>query len=147
MLKAFAIFLLFFSLLPVVAHASTYDLYKAAVLRGVDKITGKVEELTVNAGEQVRFGTLYITARTCQKTPPEEQPESAAFVEIDELRVGADATQPRRWFSGWMFASSAALSPLQHPVYDVWVVDCKIRIGDIAVPEGVSRDEALTPRE
>ena len=118
-------------------QAATYDTYNAAVLRGVDKITGRVEELTVNAGESVRFGTLDITTRTCQKTPPEEQPEAAAFLEIDELRTGSDTAQAKRWFSGWMFASSAALSPLQHPVYDVWVVDCKYRAETApTVPEG-----------
>lgn len=111
------------------AQAVTYDLYKAAVLRGVDKITGQVKEMDVTLNDGVRFGTLYITVRTCQKTPPEEQPEAAAFIEIDEIKADAFG---KRWFSGWMFASSAAMSPLEHPVYDIWVVDCKIRLGSPA---------------
>jgi len=54
--------------------------------------------------------------------PPEETPESAAFLEITELRSDSD---PVSLFNGWMFASSPALSAVEHPVYDVWVIDCK----------------------
>lgn len=114
-----------FVLLAVPAQATTYEQYKTAVLRGVDKITGRVGLYEVGLDEATRFGTLYITARSCQKTPPEETPEAAAFLEIDEVRPGIST---KRWFSGWMFASSPALSPLQHPVYDVWVVDCKYKV-------------------
>lgn len=113
------------------AHSASYEPYKAAVLRGVDKITGHVEMFDAAVDEAVRFGTLYVTVRSCQKTPPEETPEAAAFLEIDEVKADA-ATQ--RWYSGWMFASSPALSPLEHPVYDVWVVDCKNKIETVGEP-------------
>ena len=73
-------------------------------------------------GKTVTFGALKITARACDKRPPEETPESAAFLEIVEACPGET---PRPLFSGWMFASSPALSALDHPIYDVWVLDCK----------------------
>ena len=69
----------------------------------------------------LRFGSLEITPRTCSKRPPEETPEVTAFLEISDLK--ADGTK-KKLFSGWMFASSPALSALEHPVYDVWVIDC-----------------------
>ena len=94
----------------------------AAVLQGLDKVTAKVSTFDAPIGETVHFGTLAITARTCNKRPPEEPPEAAAFLEIDEVRPGQP---PSRIFTGWMFASSPALSALEHPVYDVWVIDCK----------------------
>lgn len=103
----------------------TYEDYREAVLRGVDKITGRVALFEVGLDEATRFGTLYVTVRACQKTPPEETPEAAAFLEIDEIKPGVTA---KRWFSGWMFASSPAIAPLQHPVYDIWVVDCKLKV-------------------
>lgn len=109
------------------AQAATFEPYKTAVLRGVDKITGRVAVIEAEAGATVRFGTLFITAHTCQKTPAIETPEASAFLDIDEVKAGASV--PQRWYSGWMFASSPALSPLQHPVYDIWVVDCKYRVG------------------
>ncbi len=93
----------------------------AAVIRGLDKITARVRTMQVAVDHPVQFGTLQIVVRTCRKRPPEEMPESAAFLEIDEVKAGE---QRRRVFGGWMFASSPGLSALEHPIYDVWVVDC-----------------------
>ncbi len=92
-----------------------------AVLQGLDKVTARISTLEAPIGQAIRFGTLGIVVRDCRKRPPEEPPEVFAFLEIDEIRRGE---RPRRLFSGWMFASSPALSALEHPVYDVWVVDC-----------------------
>lgn len=92
-----------------------------ALLQGLDKVTARVSELKAPLNKPVRFGTLIITARACHKTPPEEPPESAAFLEISERREGEP---PKPLFSGWMFASSPGLSALEHPVYDIWVLDC-----------------------
>ena len=74
-----------------------------------------------NVDEQVAFGTLRITARACLTTPPTEPPESAAFLEI---QVVDPDREPETAFSGWMFASSPSLSGLEHPVYDVWLIEC-----------------------
>jgi hypothetical protein len=93
-----------------------------AVLQGLDKVTARVVTLDVPVGDTVTFGSLRIAARTCRKASPVEPPESAAFLEIQEARPD-EAVEPL--FSGWMFASSPALSALEHPVYDVWVIDCK----------------------
>jgi len=91
------------------------------VLRGLDKITSRVSTFEALVGEPVEFGPLVIVARHCDKRPPEETPESAAFLEIDDRKLGQ---LPVRLFTGWMFASSPALSALEHPVYDLWVLDC-----------------------
>ena len=96
----------------------------AVVLRGLDKVTAHITTFDVPIGETVAFGTLGIVARTCHKRPPEEPPEVSAFLQIAENRPGA--AEPVQIFSGWMFASSPALSALEHPVYDVWVLDCRM---------------------
>jgi hypothetical protein len=93
-----------------------------AVLQGLDKITARVSTFEAPIGQPARFGTLAIVARTCQKKPPEEPPESAAFVEVTDMKPGEAAVT---LFRGWMFASSPAVSALEHPVYDVWIVDCR----------------------
>lgn len=93
-----------------------------AVLQGLDKITGHVRTIDATIDRPVRFGTLDILVRTCRKRPPEEQPESAAYLQITEEKPGEAA---KSLFSGWMFASSPAVSALEHPVYDVWVIECK----------------------
>jgi len=95
----------------------------AVVLQGLDKVTARISKFTVELDTPVVFGTLEITARACHKKPPEEPPESSAFLEIREKQQGAPV---ELLFSGWMFASTPGLSALQHPVYDVWVLDCAI---------------------
>ena len=102
-----------------VAQADTYDV---AVLQALDKVTAQVSTMDAPIGEVVKFGTIEIVARTCDKRPPEETPESASFLDIWEVRPGEAAVSI---FRGWMFASSPALSAMEHPVYDVWVLDCR----------------------
>ncbi len=93
-----------------------------AVLQGLDKVTARVSTFEAPLNRIVRFGTLEIIARACHKRPPEEPPESAAFLEIRDVKPGEP---PADLFMGWMFASSPALSALEHPVYDIWVLDCR----------------------
>ncbi|MEX2453507.1 MAG: DUF2155 domain-containing protein [Rhodospirillaceae bacterium] len=93
-----------------------------AVLQGLDKITARISKIEAPVGMPVRFGTLEILAKRCEKRPPEETPETTAYLEIREHRTGESAVE---LFSGWMFASSPAVSSLEHPVYDVWVTDCR----------------------
>lgn len=93
-----------------------------ALLQGLDKITARISTFEAPLNEAVRFGTFEIVARACNKRPPEEPPESAAFLEIVDVPPDAEALP---LFTGWMFASSPALSAVEHPVYDVWVIDCK----------------------
>ena len=92
-----------------------------AILRGVDKVTGRVMEIETPVGAQVHFGSLDLVVRACHKHPPEEAPEAAAFLDISEKRNNEPTVN---YFRGWMFASSPAVSAMEHPVYDIWVVDC-----------------------
>ena len=94
------------------------------LLQGMDKVTARVWSFEAPVDRSVRFGTLQIIIRKCDRTPPEEPPESAAFLEIYEAKPGEDR---RSLFYGWMFASSPGLNGLEHPVYDVWVLDCKLK--------------------
>ena len=124
----------------------------SVTLRALDKITARYTDLEVPIGEEVAFGALTVLPRTCNKRPPEEFPETTVFLEVfstgDDVqgrRVRGETNRPRgttiavpgqerprdALFRGWMFASSPALNPLEHPVYDVWVIDCKMVAPDI----------------
>jgi len=92
------------------------------VLQGMDKVTARVWSFEAPTGRTVRFGTLEIVVQKCERTPPEEPPESAAYLDIYEAKSNEARID---LFHGWMFASSPGLSGLEHPVYDVWVLDCK----------------------
>jgi len=103
------------------AAEKTID-YNTAVLRWLDKSTARAETLSVPVGETLRIHTLEIIIRACVERPPEEPPESAAFLDVWEVKPGEPTQEV---FRGWMFASSPALSAMEHPVYDLWVLDCR----------------------
>jgi hypothetical protein len=93
-----------------------------AVLQGLDKVTARISTIDAPIGKMVRFGTLEVTVAQCAKKPPDEPPETAAFLTVVDNKPGG---QQQQIFSGWMFASSPSLNALEHPVFDVWVLDCK----------------------
>lgn len=90
------------------------------VLNVLDKITARVSEIHGQVGKKITFGNLEILPLACYKTSADEKPESVARLRIHDLSKGKDTLI----FSGWMFASSPALSVLEHPIYDVWVKAC-----------------------
>lgn len=94
-----------------------------AEFSGLDKITGRIISFDVYIDETVQFGALQVTPRVCYSRPPTETPLTDAFVEVDEITLDRKV---RRIFSGWMFAASPGLHAVDHPVYDVWLADCKM---------------------
>jgi hypothetical protein len=96
--------------------------HPTAVFAGLDKITGRIIAFEVATDETVQFGSLQITPRACYTRPQTEAPQTDGFVEVDELAAGGET---KRIFSGWMFAASPGLHGVEHPVYDVWLTDCK----------------------
>lgn len=107
---------------PAAAAAAEMTPEPTAVIQGLDKITARVTRFDAPVGKAMAFGTLAILVRDCEKSAPEDRPENAAFIEIHETRPG-EARE--RLFGGWMFSSSPALSALEHPVYDVNLLECK----------------------
>lgn len=109
-------------LLACPPSARAMEDYPAVQLRMLDKSTARTTTSDVPVGSTFQFGSLYIKVQACRQAEPLEKPESAAFLQVWELPPEeADS----RWvFSGWMFASSPALSAMDHPVYDVWVLNC-----------------------
>jgi|GEM_PF-3900663 len=91
-------------------------------LQGLDKPTARVFIIDATIGQTIEFGTLKIVVQHCEKAPLENRQESMAFVKITETKPNCPAQQ---LFSGWMFSSSPALSSFDHPMYDVWIKECK----------------------
>ena len=136
------------------AMARTMQDMNIAVLRTIDKVSARTRTFEVPVDKTVKFGSsLFIRAHACRKSSPLDQPESAAFLQIWEKKP---ADYKSKWvFSGWMFASNPSLSAMDHPVYDVWVIDCKneatsVKSQDFSsekAPEGapVKSDPVPTP--
>ena len=93
-----------------------------AVFTGLDKVTGRIITFDVALNETVQFGALQVTPRVCYTRPPTESANTDSFVEVDEVTLQGEV---KRIFTGWMFASSPGLHAVEHPIYDVWLKDCK----------------------
>ena len=102
-----------------------------AAFSGLDKITGRITNFDVYIDETVQFGALQITPRVCYTRPPTETQRTSVFVEVDQVSLKGGT---QRIFTGWMFADSPALNAIDHPVYDMWLVDCK-QTSDTPPPE------------
>jgi hypothetical protein len=117
-----------------------------AILQGLDKISARTSRIETPVGASIQFGTLSIIVHDCEQNPPEDPPESAAFVQIYETPPGEDT---KRLFSGWMFSSSPALSELEHPVYDVTLLGCKAATASPPAPPALPeppKPRGKTPR-
>lgn len=112
------------ALLSALAGPAAADKIKnpTAVFSGLDKITGRIVSFEVAVDETVQFGALQLTPRVCYTRPPTESAKTTAFLEVDEVTLD---NKYRRIFTGWMFAASPGLHAIEHPIYDVWLVDCK----------------------
>lgn len=116
------------------------------VLRGLDKITAETRDFEAVLHEPSTFGSLTITPRYCRKRPPEETPETVALLEIADRTTDGRGVEgePVPIFSGFMFASSPGLNGLEHPVFDVWVLDC-LDAPTAAVEGEAPRETELAP--
>ena len=95
---------------------------KAALFSGLDKITGRIISFDVAIGETVQFGALQVTPRACFTRPSTETQNTDSFIEVDEVTLQGEV---RRIFTGWVFAASPGLHAVEHPIYDIWLTDCK----------------------
>ncbi len=93
-----------------------------AEFSGLDKVTGRITTFDVYINETVQFGALQVTPKVCYSRTETESPRTDAFVEVDEITLDRKI---RRIFTGWMFADSPGLNAVEHPIYDVWLKDCK----------------------
>lgn len=121
---------------PVPPKPPAYEPQPYITLQTLDKVTARTDTLTVKVGDTVAIGPLFVQVKICQQAAPLETPDSAAFLEIWEAKpkdtmAPSKDNGPSQWvFSGWMFASSPALSAMDHPIYDIWVLNCKKSAND-----------------
>src|SRR5690606_22817284 len=98
--------------------------FDVAILQGLNKETARISQLEAPVGTSVRFGNLEIIVKHCWKSAANERPENAAMLEIFDRKPDE---APVMAFNGWMFSSSPSLAGLEHPVYDVIVLECERR--------------------
>ena len=114
-----------------------------AVFAALDKVTGRIQHLEIPINQTVEFGALKVTPRICNSRALTEKPETATFVEVDEVKLTGEQ---QRIFTGWMFAESPGLHAVEHPVFDVWLTSCKKPIGGVPA-ESAETEDAEEPAE
>lgn len=120
-----------------------------AVLRGLDKVTGRISTFSIPVGKVGQFGKTFIVPEACYTHPPEEFPENSVFLYVFEKSLKGENIE---LFKGWMFSSEPALSSMEHPVYDVWLIECKRSNGKVdqetkTIPSVTSVKEAAPKAE
>ena len=96
---------------------------QTVILQILDKITAKVKSLEVDVNDKVIFESLNIEIYACHANPPEETPEDFVLLKIfDNINI----ENSKLIYQGWMISSSPAATPLEHPIYDLWLKECKI---------------------
>lgn len=129
----------------LVAGAAFADTIRhpTAIFAGLDKTTGRIINFEVAIDETVQFGSLQVTPRVCNTRPQTEAPQTTGFVEVDEQE--GVKNEAKRIFSGWMFAASPGLHGVEHPVYDVWLTDCKGGREIVQAPADNGAGQAAAP--
>ncbi len=106
-----------FSTMALSAEIST----NSALMQSMDKVTGRVNKITVPVNSKISYGDFSLVLRACKKRPAEETPENFAFVDVTDKSFGTDEYNI---FRGWMLSSAPGINAIEHPIYDVWLLEC-----------------------
>ena len=113
---------------PALQAAELID-NKVAVFAALNKVTARISTLEIPLGQAQKFGALTIVPKVCHTRPPTEPPSTTSFIEVKERKL--DGSQ-HRLFSGWVFAENPGVHAVEHPVYDVWLTNCKTPVAGVA---------------
>lgn len=107
-----------------------------ALMQAMDKVTGRVNKITVPVNSEVSFGDFSLVLRACKRRPAEEIPENFAFVDVTDKSFGSDEYNI---FRGWLLSSTPGVNAIEHPIYDVWLLEC--------IDTEVNKDTLLSEEE
>jgi hypothetical protein len=126
----FLVFLFFFSFsfaddkenkILTIKNVGSANKASEVTILALDKITAKSYKHKIKIGDSIVFGRITILPLFCWKTLPGEIPENKALLKVTEKFIDKDDEE---LFYGWMFSSSPGLSSLEHPMYDITILDC-----------------------
>ncbi len=119
----------------------------AALMQAMDKLTGRVNKITIPVNSKIAFGDFSLVLRACKKHPPEETPENFAFVDVTDKSFG---TEEYNIFRGWMLSSAPGINSIEHPIYDVWLLECidsENKSAEILTKEELDRRDSLPTKD
>ena len=86
----------------------------------LNKLSNKLDEKTIRVNETGFFGTLNIKVYSCFTEPPNEIPEDYVLIDVEDNFKD----EKESIYKGWMISSSPDVTPLEHPIYDLWLLGC-----------------------
>lgn len=119
----------------------------AALMQAMDKVTGRVNKITVPVNSKITFGDFSLVLRSCKKRPAEETPENFAFIDVADKSFGKDEYNI---FRGWILSSTPGINAIEHPIYDVWLLECvdeKVDSAQILTQEELDARDKLPQKE
>ena len=141
-MKKWTLFL--FSLFLSNALSATELPMDIAVLRGLDKVTGRISTFSIPIGQTGQFGKTFVVPEACYTRPPEESPEDSVFLYVFEKSLKGENIE---LFKGWMFSSNPALSSMEHPVYDIWVIGCEKSVVEVNVQDKTTENTNMSSQK
>lgn len=123
---------------------------RIAVIGLLNKRNGQTRDFELKPGEAVRFGKVVIRVRACEKTAPwETYQDQGAFVQLIVRQRPAGTNDAERWaqvFSGWLFKENPAANIVEHPIYDIWVKECRMSFPGEEAPAEEPKDDSTNSR-
>lgn len=119
----------------------------AALMQAMDKVTGRVNKITVPVNSKIAFGDFSLVLRACKKRPAEETPENFAFIDVTDKSFGTDEYNI---FRGWVVSSTPGINAIEHPIYDVWLLECidtEVDTSKLMTEEELDRRDDLPAKE
>jgi hypothetical protein len=138
------------TMLSILTISSAYSkeiTTNAALMQSMDKLTGRVKKITVPVNSQIKYGDFSLVLRACKKNPPEETPENFAFVDVTDKSLG---DEEYNIFRGWMLSSAPGINAIEHPIYDVWLLECldsDVSSAQILTKEELDRRDNLPTKD
>ena len=112
---------IFFILKPY-AHSENNFIGANTDIKILDKISSKNELIDLKNGEEIIYKDLAIKVMKCTNSELDDNPEIKAYIQVRDLTKNDN--DKVFVFNGWMFSSSPSIAPFDHPVYDIWLIDC-----------------------
>ena len=111
----------FISMLSISSAYANEITTNSALMQSMDKVTGRVSKITVPVNSKISYGDFSLVLRACKKRPAEETPENFAFVDVTDKNIDKEEYNI---FRGWMLSSTPGINAIEHPIYDIWLLEC-----------------------
>tara|TARA_B110000014_G_C19613798_1_gene324746 strand:+ start:104 stop:520 length:417 start_codon:yes stop_codon:yes gene_type:complete len=118
----FLYFFLFFTTLNTEVNSQVLNQEQFVQIKILDKISSKTSKLEIKIGDERKFKNLLIKILKCKNSEFDDNPETTAYLQVKD--TSSKSNDEVFIFNDWTFSSSPSIRPFDHPVYDIWLIQC-----------------------